>query len=168
MRTARANPKCGPAKLHQNLMRTPGLSRPSRHASAIPTHKTSPTNAETRDRTGDLQIFSLTLSQLSYRGHCLGQGMTPPRPTAAQPGPKLRGPVGREQSQVLAFGILSTFILNTFGCPSPLSPSHTHTHTDTHTHTQARHLYFGWVCFLRPVGHFGAKQSVPAGVVGAR
>jgi hypothetical protein len=27
-------------------------------------HKT----AETRDRTGDLQIFSLTLSQLSYRG----------------------------------------------------------------------------------------------------
>ena len=26
------------------------------------------TNAETRDRTGDLQIFSLTLSQLSYRG----------------------------------------------------------------------------------------------------
>ena len=35
-------------------------------------------NAETRDRTGDLQIFSLTLSQLSYRGlreaahrHCI-------------------------------------------------------------------------------------------------
>ena len=27
--------------------------------------------AETRDRTGDLQIFSLTLSQLSYRG-CAG------------------------------------------------------------------------------------------------
>ena len=26
-------------------------------------------NAETRDRTGDLQIFGLTLSQLSYRGH---------------------------------------------------------------------------------------------------
>ena len=26
-------------------------------------------NAETRDRTGDLQIFSLTLSQLSYRGY---------------------------------------------------------------------------------------------------
>ena len=25
--------------------------------------------AETRDRAGDLQIFSLTLSQLSYRGH---------------------------------------------------------------------------------------------------
>ena len=25
-------------------------------------------SAETRDRTGDLQIFSLTLSQLSYRG----------------------------------------------------------------------------------------------------
>ena len=25
-------------------------------------------NAQTRDRTGDLQIFSLTLSQLSYRG----------------------------------------------------------------------------------------------------
>ena len=28
-------------------------------------------NAETRDRTGDLQIFSLTLSQLSYRGCCI-------------------------------------------------------------------------------------------------
>ena len=27
-------------------------------------------NAETRDRTGDLQIFGLTLSQLSYRGNC--------------------------------------------------------------------------------------------------
>ena len=26
-------------------------------------------NAVTQDRTGDLQIFSLTLSQLSYRGH---------------------------------------------------------------------------------------------------
>ena len=26
-------------------------------------------SAETRDRAGDLQIFSLTLSQLSYRGH---------------------------------------------------------------------------------------------------
>ena len=25
-------------------------------------------HAEARDRTGDLQIFSLTLSQLSYRG----------------------------------------------------------------------------------------------------
>ena len=25
-------------------------------------------NAKTRDRTGDLQIFGLTLSQLSYRG----------------------------------------------------------------------------------------------------
>ena len=25
--------------------------------------------AETRDRTGDLQIFGLTLSQLSYRGY---------------------------------------------------------------------------------------------------
>ena len=29
-------------------------------------------NAETRDRTGDLQIFSLTLSQLSYRGLIYG------------------------------------------------------------------------------------------------
>ena len=31
-------------------------------------------NAETRDRTGDLQIFSLTLSQLSYRGSGLFLG----------------------------------------------------------------------------------------------
>ena len=28
----------------------------------------TPNTAETRDRTGDLQIFGLTLSQLSYRG----------------------------------------------------------------------------------------------------
>ena len=28
-------------------------------------------SASTRDRTGDLQIFSLTLSQLSYRGNHL-------------------------------------------------------------------------------------------------
>ena len=31
------------------------------------------TNAETRDRTGDVQIFSLTLSQLSYLGLLLRQ-----------------------------------------------------------------------------------------------
>jgi hypothetical protein len=31
-------------------------------------------NAETRDRTGDLQIFSLTLSQLSYRGFEIAEG----------------------------------------------------------------------------------------------
>ena len=30
-------------------------------------------SAETRDRTGDLQIFSLTLSQLSYRGSDIGE-----------------------------------------------------------------------------------------------
>ena len=28
-------------------------------------------HAEIRDRTGDLQIFGLTLSQLSYRGSCV-------------------------------------------------------------------------------------------------
>ena len=33
------------------------------------------TSAETRDRTGDLQIFSLTLSQLSYRGHSITMGI---------------------------------------------------------------------------------------------
>ena len=31
-------------------------------------------DAETRGRTGDLQIFSLTLSQLSYRGFCWRAG----------------------------------------------------------------------------------------------
>ena len=31
--------------------------------------KAKKSNAETRDRAGDLQIFSLTLSQLSYSGH---------------------------------------------------------------------------------------------------
>lgn len=45
-------------------------------------------DAETRDRTGDLQIFSLTLSQLSYRGllmvvaRSFAPGDTPP-PTMA-------------------------------------------------------------------------------------
>lgn len=32
-------------------------------------------NAATRDRTGDLQIFSLTLSQLSYRGRVMIEKM---------------------------------------------------------------------------------------------
>ena len=31
-------------------------------------HKTKKNNAATKDRTRDLQIFSLTLSQLSYHG----------------------------------------------------------------------------------------------------
>ena len=31
--------------------------------------------AETRDRTGDLQIFGLTLSQLSYRGRAIDMGV---------------------------------------------------------------------------------------------
>ena len=31
-------------------------------------HDRPESHAETRDRSGDLQIFSLTLSQLSYRG----------------------------------------------------------------------------------------------------
>ena len=35
-----------------------------------------PKHAETRDRTGDLQIFGLTLSQLSYRGSCCGKNDT--------------------------------------------------------------------------------------------
>ena len=38
-------------------------------------------NAETRDRTGDLQIFSLTLSQLSYRGYMVAEcRAAPPSP----------------------------------------------------------------------------------------
>ena len=45
-------------------------------------------DAETRDRTGDLQIFSLTLSQLSYRGllmavACSFAPRDTPRPTMA-------------------------------------------------------------------------------------
>ena len=31
-------------------------------------------NADSRDRTSDLQIFSLTLSQLSYTGDCCADG----------------------------------------------------------------------------------------------
>jgi hypothetical protein len=38
-------------------------------------------NAETRDRTGDLQIFGLTLSQLSYRGYT-SNVQVPPNPSA--------------------------------------------------------------------------------------
>ena len=49
--------------------------------------------AETRDRTGDLQIFSLTLSQLSYRG--CGEAFAPMssqrRNSIAAIAPKLRG-----------------------------------------------------------------------------
>ena len=50
-------------------------------------------NAETRDRTGDLQIFGLTLSQLSYRGCCAEKGhrrRARPQPTLHQP----RRPLG--------------------------------------------------------------------------
>ena len=39
--------------------------------------------AETRDRTGDFQIFGLTLSQLSYRGH------TKIAPNVANPDPRI-------------------------------------------------------------------------------
>ena len=42
-------------------------------------HRASPADkancAETRDRTGDLQIFGLTLSQLSYRGRAIDMGV---------------------------------------------------------------------------------------------
>ena len=41
---------------------TPSIQRTEAQASS------SKDAAETRDRAGDLQIFSLTLSQLSYRG----------------------------------------------------------------------------------------------------
>jgi hypothetical protein len=44
---------------------------PSEGCMATPCHQKQAKlkhHAETRDRTGDLQIFSLTLSQLSYRG----------------------------------------------------------------------------------------------------
>ena len=37
-------------------------------AKTLQKRKTIATIAETQDRTGDLEIFSLTLSQLSYRG----------------------------------------------------------------------------------------------------
>ena len=40
-----------------------------RDLSHIKEDKVEEAHAETRDRTGDLQIFSLTLSQLSYRGY---------------------------------------------------------------------------------------------------
>ena len=40
------------------------------YLSAIDHNSRDCKSAETRDRTGDLQIFSLTLSQLSYRGWC--------------------------------------------------------------------------------------------------
>ena len=37
----------------------------------------TPNTAETRDRTGDLQIFGLTLSQLSYRGLMMPEDVIP-------------------------------------------------------------------------------------------
>ena len=48
----------------------PQLSFPDRKAHAAGSQRQThyARNAETRDRAGDLQIFSLTLSQLSYRG----------------------------------------------------------------------------------------------------
>ena len=39
-------------------------------APTVRPYTTANKSAETRDQTGDLQIFSLTLSQLSYRGYC--------------------------------------------------------------------------------------------------
>ena len=58
-------------------------------------------NAETRDRTGDLQIFSLTLSQLSYRGRCPPRAaQTPHAPDeAALPQASLATPQVRRQMQ---------------------------------------------------------------------
>ena len=44
------------------------MSLRSRRADKVVLFKSLRRDAETRDRTGDLQIFSLTLSQLSYRG----------------------------------------------------------------------------------------------------
>ena len=67
------------------LLGLPGQETPSRHAACYGEEWFSQVrhlavfciresrvceNAETRDRTGDLQIFSLTLSQLSYYGIC--------------------------------------------------------------------------------------------------
>ena len=43
----------------------------SLQAAIVQPTKAMRNSAETRDRTGDLQIFSLTLSQLSYRGNCM-------------------------------------------------------------------------------------------------
>ena len=77
------NPACGGTLLSPLPLRVPGglrhglshVCRERRRArDACPDHlRISSTHgdtehAETRDRTGDLQIFSLTLSQLSYRG----------------------------------------------------------------------------------------------------
>ena len=57
--------------LPPELIPSGALSAPRSAAVAI--NKASGNNcAETRDRTGDLQIFSLTLSQLSYRGMFAG------------------------------------------------------------------------------------------------
>ena len=43
--------------------------RSAQHSIDPPLPSACMQNAETRDRAGDLQIFGLTLSQLSYRGH---------------------------------------------------------------------------------------------------
>ena len=43
--------------------------RSAQHSIDPPLPSACMQNAETRDQAGDLQIFGLTLSQLSYRGH---------------------------------------------------------------------------------------------------
>ena len=61
--------------LPQVLLRVPcpPLLRDARLVATGPAqHSRAPADyAETLDRAGDLQVFSLTLSQLSYRGCCV-------------------------------------------------------------------------------------------------
>ena len=64
---AREKSDCFQSVLHQG----PAQEHLSLSAPSTKQHlRDQPENAETRDRTRDLQIFSLTLSQLSYRGSC--------------------------------------------------------------------------------------------------
>ena len=82
--------------------------------------------AETRDRTGDLQIFSLTLSQLSYRGRWGNKHPTPKRQVARTN--------AQAQTTTLPGRLELPTLRLTASRSNQLSYGSTHTHTHTHTH----------------------------------
>ena len=68
-------------------------------------------DAKTRDRTGDLQIFSLTLSQLSYRGDAPNE-LQNSRPKRAPGAVVLTKTVAGPPPSMLSYLILAYLILS--------------------------------------------------------
>ena len=60
-------------QLIQDLESRPGPPHTGSSEAGRTFNKEKKVTAATRDRTGDLQIFSLTLSQLSYHGTCMAR-----------------------------------------------------------------------------------------------